>query len=76
MTWFGHLHRMNANIPAKKAFNYAQQQFQLARGRPKLTWVKMVKEQLIKDFELTWNEAKEKTRDRKEWRTLIYNKYL
>ena len=64
MTWLGHLHRMEQSVPAKRAFRYAEQPFQASRGRPKLTWKKMMKVQLQEDFGMTWEEAADKSTDR------------
>ena len=75
MTWLGHLIRMPSNFPAKKAFRFCQEPFQAARGRPKLTWIKAVKDQLQSDLGLSWEQALEKAEDRKTWRNLVYDKY-
>ena len=75
MTWLGHLHRMDESIPAKRAFQYAQQQFRAPRGRPRLTWKRMMEIQLEEDFGMTWEEAQSKSRNRNEWRTSVFNKY-
>ena len=75
MTWLGHVFRMDSDIPAKKALHFAQQQYQRPRGRPKLTWINLVTEQLLNNMGITWEEASKTANDRKSWRTLVQNKY-
>ena len=75
MTWLGHVLRMSPDTPANKAFWYAQEQYRTPRGRPKLTWIKMVEEQLRNEMGLTWSEAIALAEDRKAWRARVQNKY-
>ena len=75
MIWLGHLLRMKESTPVRKALKFAEEAYQKPRGKPKLTWSKLVKEQLESEMEITWNEAKVITQDRKRWRTLVQGKY-
>jgi len=75
MTWLGHLFRMNENTPVRKALKFAKEEYQKPRGRPKLTWIKLVADQLEKEMEITWNQAEELAQDRKNWRELVKNNY-
>ena len=62
--------------PGEKGVSIRNQEpFQAARGRPKLTWMKAVKDQLRNDLDLSWDQAQEKAQDRKLWRSLIHDKY-
>ena len=77
MTWFGHLLRMKESTLVRKALHFAEQTHQkpTCRGIPKLTWIKLVTEQLQNDMGITWNEAKELVKDQKTWRQFVQNKY-
>ena len=39
LTWFGHLMRMDEEVPARKALRYAEQHYEKPQGRPKETWI-------------------------------------
>ena len=76
MTWFGHAMRLPANTPVKTALEYAKTPFRAPRGRPKLTWIKQMTQQLQEDMDLTWEEAALKAQDKTAWRREVYLKYM
>ena len=70
MRWFGHLMRMNQETPARLALREAQKPSKNPRGRPKTTWIKMMKTTLKEHLNLKWEEASEQAQDRDRWRAL------
>ena len=70
LRWFGHLTRLPDDTPAKLALMYALKEEPKPRGRPKLTWIKMMTK-VFTSNNLTWDEAAEKAKDRKEWEMLV-----
>ena len=46
MKWLGHAYRLNERTLASIAMKYATEDYKKKRGRPKLTWMKLVE----KDF--------------------------
>ena len=75
MTWFGHAMRLPSNTPAKRAIEYAKTSCRAPRGRPKLTWIKQMTQQLEEDMNMTWEEAERKAQEKTEWRREVYLKY-
>ena len=63
--WFGHLMRLDENTPAQKALRVALMQSKRPRGRPKLTWIEMMRKQL-QTINLTWEEASHLAKDREK----------
>ena len=70
MKWFGHLMRLDENTPARKALKVALIKLKRPRGRPKLTWIELMRKQLQAN-NLTWEEASDLAKDRKEWRDIL-----
>jgi hypothetical protein len=70
LKWFGHLCRLPDNAPAKKALEEAQKPVRRPRGRPKMTWLAVVSNQL-KDVGLTIKEADALAQDRKTWAKIV-----
>ena len=64
MTWFGHAMRLPSNTPAKRAIEYAKTSCRAPRGRPKLTWIKQMTQQLQEDMNMTWEEAERKAQEK------------
>ena len=46
MLWFGHVVRMPEYTPVQKALTYAQEHYNRPRGKPKATWLSLMKKQL------------------------------
>ena len=67
LRWFGHVARMSPSTPARQALHYGLQQYARRAGRPQLTWIKLMTDQL-KSINLTWQEAFEKAQNRVQWR--------
>ena len=68
--WFGHLMRLDENTPAQKALRVALMQSKRPRGRPKLTWIEMMRKQL-QTINLTWEEASHLAKDREKWKDIL-----
>ena len=68
--WFGHLMRLDENTPARKALRVALMQSKRPRGRPKLTWIEMMRKQL-QTINLTWEEASHLAKDRGKWKDIL-----
>ena len=75
LNWFGHLIRLDEEVPAKKALNFATANFKSKRGRPKEKWLTMMEKQLKADLDLTWQEAERIARNRNDWRNMVKQKY-
>ena len=69
MRWFGHVVRMPENTPVQKALTYAQEQYNRPRGKPKATWLSLMKKQLAEEHNLSWDEACLVAQDRVSWRS-------
>ena len=63
MKWFGHMIRLPDATPAKQAFNHVQQDWKRPPGKPKTTWISMMKKRIEMNGK-TWNEAIELAKDR------------
>ena len=71
LSWFGHLMRLPAGTPVRKALQEAETPVKLPRGRPKTTWLECMKEQLRKDVGAEWECAKAMAADRKGWKGVV-----
>ena len=72
LNWLGHLLRLHEQIPAKQALIHAIQPLRKPPGQPKLTWIKLVQDDLRHtDLDIydpiSWSLA----RNRKAWRVLV-----
>ena len=65
LRWFGHVERMKEERIARKTMHW-KPTGKRNRGRQKLTWREQVCQDL-KKASLTWEEALDTTRDRREW---------
>ena len=63
MKWFGHLIRLDENTLTQKALRVALMQSKRPQGRPKLTWIEMMRKQL-QAINLTWEKASHVGKDR------------
>ena len=61
--WFGHVMRLPAETPVRRALAYALQTYKRPIGRPALTWIAMMKKQLLQQ-NMTWEEACIKAQNR------------
>lgn len=68
LSWFGHLTRMNVCRWAKRMV-YWYPKVKRKRGRPRVTWLDVVREDLI-SMNLQLQEVERKVKDRKEWKKL------
>lgn len=66
LRWFGHLCRMNNDRQVKSVWE-ARTTGKNRRGRPRQTWNQSVLE-ILNNRHTTWTEAKQLTKNRKEWR--------
>ena len=69
LRWFGHVERMENERLTKKVMN-ARAEGRNVRGRPRLGWMDGVKKAL-NDKGIDVREAKERARDRNEWRVIV-----
>ena len=68
LRWFGHVERMDDERLLKKVVN-ARVEGRGARGRPRFGWMEGVKKALKDRMDV--NEAKERARNRNEWRRMV-----
>ena len=68
LRWFGHVERMEDGRLLKKVVN-AKVEGRGARGRPRFGWMDGVKKALKNTMDV--REAKERARNRNEWRRVI-----
>ncbi|XP_031341011.1 uncharacterized protein LOC116169125 [Photinus pyralis] len=73
LRWFGHLNRMDDNIPVKRIWE-AKGQGRRGRGRPKRTWNQQV-EAVLDTRGKTWMEAKTLSRNKTLWKMLLKERY-
>ena len=57
LVWFGHMMRLPAGTPVRRALREAEVQVKLPRGRPKTTWLSSMKAQLL-EAGMQWEDAK------------------
>ena len=70
LVWLGHACRLDENTPAKIALRYSIEEYKKKKGRPKLTWIKQVEDQL-KQININIEEAFELAKDKIEWRKTV-----
>ena len=75
LKWFGHLIRLPENTPAKIALMHFTKNSKNPRGRPRLTWVSMITNNL-KYLNLTWEQATEMALNRKLWNNFCNTKVV
>ena len=63
MRWFAHVMRLPEDTPVHQALVYALQDYKRPTGRPALTWISMMKKQLLRQ-NMTWEEACVKAKNR------------
>ena len=56
MRWFTDVMRLPEETPVHQALVYSLQDYKRPTGRPALTWISMMKNQLLKQ-NMTWEEA-------------------
>ena len=69
MKWFGHLMRLSPETPARQALKAVMQPSKRPRGKPKLTWIKLMNNQLESNG-MSWELAGNKAKDRVMWRSI------
>ena len=65
--WFGKIARMDPSTSGRSALRYALEEFR----RPPKTWLIIMKQQLISELKINWNEAFDIAKDENVWKTLI-----
>ena len=70
LNWFRKIAKMSDDTPVKQALNYALEGYQKPRGKPKTTWISMVKKQL-EQYNLNFNEALELAKHDDQWNEKI-----
>ena len=80
LTWLGHLTRLDERTPARLALKEYLKEVRRPPGRPKLTWVKLVINNLQKYSDLNLNYVSENSTfnelfilcaDRQKWRSIV-----
>ena len=67
LRWFGHVQRRPQEAPVRSRILSQDSNVKRGRGRPKLTWVETIKEDLK-----GWNISKDLALDRSAWKTAIH----
>ena len=62
--------RLNENTPARKVLRVALTQSKRPRGRPRLTWIELMRKQL-EAMGLTWEEASHQAGDHEHWKDIV-----
>ena len=70
LKWYGHLMRMNDSRPVTKVWQ-TRMTGKRKKGRPRKTWTNSISD-ILKEKNVTWNEANKKVRKRKEWAKFVY----
>ena len=71
LSWFGHLARLPHDVPAKRALRHALESKKLPVGRPKTTWINIIRKQLKDTLNVTIQEAMLLAQDKRVWRDLL-----
>ena len=71
LTWFGHANRLHEATPAKRALDFALQNYKQKRGRPKLTWLKQVEKQLNEINIHSIDEIISLAKDKDKWNVIV-----
>ena len=81
LSWLGHLMRLSTETPARHALSEALIPTKRGRGRPPLTWISMIKNDLIdlnilqksetENSETLFQKLESLATNRKNWRMLI-----
>ena len=66
LRWFGHVMRRPLNAPVRKGICYHEEDMKKGRGRPKLTWARVVNQDL-NQWDIEWQMVG----NRSEWRKAI-----
>ena len=73
----GHIMRLHEQSPAAQAFSNALQPAKAKIGRPKLTWLKLITQDLINYLNIfpdpNFNNVKILCQNRDQWRTMVGN---
>ena len=71
LSWLGHLLRLPSDAPAKEALEECQRAVRRPRGKPKATWMSLVKGELKRLLNLDFDAATEIAKDRNKWRSVV-----
>ena len=73
LKWFGKVVNLPEEVPAKIALKYAMSDFKRPRGKPKTTWVSVLKKDLD-EMNITFLEAENLCRNNiEQWKNMIKN---
>jgi hypothetical protein len=75
LRWYGHLIRLEEDIPAKKALREAERKVKKYPGGQKLTWMKQLEKDL-KEFKIQPEKVEKLAQNRQQWRQLIARRML
>ena len=66
LRWLGHVLRMEDSRIPRQATQWELRGYNRKQGRPRKNWMNIIN-QVLKDMDITWDEAEELTTDRAEW---------
>ena len=70
LRWYGHLLRLDKNVPARQALSEAEKKVRKPTGGQKLTWLKQIEKDLL-DLGIEKSRVGELAQDRLRWRQVI-----
>ena len=73
LKWFSKVANLPDEVPARRALEYALQNFKQPRGKPRTTWVSQIKKDL-ENMNVSWTEAENICKnDKNVWLDMIKN---
>ena len=73
LKWFSKVANLPDEVPARRALEYALQNFKRPRGKPRTTWVSQIKKDL-ENMNVSWTEAENICKnDKNVWLDMIKN---
>ena len=70
--WLGHALRLPEETPARQALIEVDRSVARPQGRPRVTWLEVVKKQL-QNIGIAWTDAKTLAQDRERWKDILNN---
>ena len=70
LRWYGHLLRLNEDVPARKALVEAERKVRKSNGGQKLTWIKQIEKDLLEKG-ISIKGVGDLAQDREMWREMM-----
>ena len=70
LRWYGHLLRLNEDVPARKALIEAERKVRKSSGGQKLTWMKQIEKDLL-EIGIEKKGVRDLAQNRLMWREMI-----